>query len=112
MRADRRVVLSTCETCAYSNESESPADESQGGWLLCVRRAPAVLREATDGWPGGPGVFPRVDRTGFCGEWVQCCINTHERNQTDFLVNQLMAFDEDASKESVGELNGGGIPGP
>ena len=77
-----------CTTCAYSDELMSPADRSDGDWLLCRRRPPVVFRSADDGYIGGPGVFPRVERTDWCGEWVECSINTGRMQQATFLSNE------------------------
>jgi hypothetical protein len=47
-----------------------------------------VFRSADDGYAGGPGVFPRVYPTDWCGEWVECSINTGRLNQATFLSNE------------------------
>ena len=68
MRFDHLVAV--CETCLYRDEGSAPSDPTDGNWVLCCRHPPVVLRVADDGFPGGVGVFPRVDRFSFCGEWV------------------------------------------
>ncbi len=78
-----------CANCAYSDDDASPVEASDGEWILCRRRAPVVRTEADDGYVGGPGLFPRVDRDDWCGEWVQSCMNTRQRKQRDFLTQEL-----------------------
>jgi hypothetical protein len=88
-----------CLTCAYSNEGPAPADGNDGKWLLCCRYPPVVFRAADDGYTGGAGVFPRVDRDDWCGEWVECAINTGRLKQTTFLSSELaIAKDEFAKR--------------
>jgi hypothetical protein len=78
----------TCDRCAYSDEGEAPFDTKDGMWLLCRRRPPVVFRSADDGYAGGPGVFPRVHRDDWCGEWVECGVNTGRLKQATFLSNE------------------------
>lgn len=81
-------VSHTCDMCVYSDEGEAPEDRSVGVWLLCRRRPPVVFRSADDGYSGGPGVFPRVKRDDWCGEWVECSIETGRLRQATFLSNK------------------------
>jgi hypothetical protein len=89
------AIFPSCLTCAYMDDGNSPADEEEGKWLLCRRHAPTTFAEATDGYSGGTGVFPRVERDDWCGEWVQNCVNTNERKQMAFLACQLEVFEAD-----------------
>lgn len=63
-------LVAVCRTCVYSDDGFSPADKADGEWILCVRHPPTVFRATEDGYTGGDGVFPRVDRYACCGEWI------------------------------------------
>lgn len=88
-----------CSTCAYSDDGYSPARRADGDWLLCRRRAPVVYADAGDGYRGGDGIFPRVARDDWCGEWVQCCINTSQPKQRDYLTAELGLFHESRQRD-------------
>ena len=81
-----------CRNCAYSDDSDSPADPKDGEWLLCRRRPPVVFAAVNDGFVGGAGVFPRVRRDDWCGDWVQNCANTDEPKQAKFLEASLEIY--------------------
>jgi hypothetical protein len=89
----------SCENCTYSDDGESPADKSDGEWILCRRHAPVVFGEAKDGYSGGNGVFPRVAPIDWCGEWVQDCINTGQRDQDNYIARQRALFEEQQGEE-------------
>ena len=78
-------LVAMCANCAYSDADYSPTDPKDGDWLLCRRRAPAVFELANDGYDGGDAVFPRVDRTDWCGEWVM----SREKTKLDYRINYL-----------------------
>jgi len=86
------VYFVSCSNCAYSDAGASPADKNDGEWMLCRRRAPIVSTPANDGYSGGDGIFPRVERDDWCGEWVQNCTNTRQPKQIDFLAAELHLF--------------------
>jgi hypothetical protein len=67
--SDDEPILPSCLHCIYSDDGDPPANEAYGKWLLCRRHPPVVFGAGGDGFTGGPGVFPRVDREGWCGEW-------------------------------------------
>jgi len=74
-----------CKNCAYSDDGNSPADPKDGEWLLCRRHPPVVFAAKNDGYDGGQGIFPRVEKDDWCGDWVQHCINTHQPKQRSYL---------------------------
>lgn len=88
------VAFVSCVNCTYSDDGEGPADLNEDRWLLCRRRAPVVYAAASDGYAGGEGIFPRVTRDDWCGEWVQCPSETREPKQRDYLAAELHLFHE------------------
>lgn len=93
------MIVPSCGNCAYSDDGHSPADKADGEWLLCRRRPPLVFSAADDGYDGGEGIFPRVDAIEWCGEWVQCCVNTGEPRQRNFL-DAYLETQKDRMEES------------
>jgi hypothetical protein len=83
-----------CENCAYSDDGASPADPSDGVWLLCRRWAPRAFCRAEDGYTGAYSGFPRVARDDWCGEWVQCRLKTGGRRPATYLARQLERREE------------------
>lgn len=90
-----------CKNCAYSDDSSSPFDPEDGEWLLCRRHSPVVLAAEKDGYDGGRGIFPRVARDDWCGEWVQHCVNTNEPKQRSFLAAYLEICQAGITEDAV-----------
>jgi hypothetical protein len=76
------------------DDGESPTDPEAGRWVLCRRHSPVTFGAANDGYSGGHGIFPRVTITDWCGEWVQCGINTGDGTQRTYLQHDRELFDE------------------
>jgi hypothetical protein len=87
-----RDLIPRCDNCTFSDDGPSPADPTEGRWLLCRRHSPRVFSSVDDGYIGGDGVFPRVARNDWCGEWVISQINTGEKEQITYL--QLADIDQ------------------